>query len=879
MVENDVTILILASSQKGSSKYRLLAESVGYPVKTASSLKDVLTIVKSCENSVPLLLADIELLKDYSGFKRELPTILLISEADKDLIQEISFSTIYCYIVKGTEELTLVPTLQRAVSNFKAYEKQAYMYKKLSIELEEIIDHLPCPIFYKDLENRFIRVNKYIASQYNMTTEQLNGKSLYDLHSKEEADKYLEDDLAVINSGKPKLYYVEPWETEDGTKWVSTSKIPYFNDKGDCIGIIGISTDLTELKKTELALMEQGRLYKAILNNISDFIVRFDSKTRILYANHAAIKVGEFPPESYKMHTIYELGATSTFCSLLQRKIDTAFNSKEIVIFSFKTTIAGKKLYLEAKLCPELDKNGNVISIIGIARDLTERNRADQERLLLATAIEQAEEVVVITDTEGRINYVNPALEEITGYSRSEVLNKNPRIFQSGKHSEEFYKTLWSTINSGHTWRGRLINKRKDNSLYTEEATISPVRDGGGNIVYYVAVKRDISKELELEEQYYLSQKMEAIGLLAGGVAHDLNNLLTPILGYSELLEEDSTDSAMVREAISEIKEAGQKARELIAQLLAFGRKQSLETHILELNKVITSFQKLLIRTLHEDIKLECTLREDLPYIKADKGKVEQVIMNICVNAQYAMPDGGSLLIKTDEVYLDEVYSSVHRGVTPGRYIIMSISDTGCGMSRETCDKIFEPFFTTRGPGMGTGLGLSTVYGIIKQHGGNIWVYSEKGLGTVFKIYFPYADGVQESLVKRRKVHLQNGSETILLVEDNDKVRKLTITILKMRGYKVLSAANSYETESILSSSKESIDLLITDVVIPDSNGKKIYKLVSGYFPKVKVLYMSGYSNEVISHHGIIDNEIALIQKPFSVEGLVHKIREVIDSA
>lgn len=878
MVDVGFTILILASSKKRAEEQRILVKNAGYPAQTVSSLEELSAALKRLEDGFPLLIAEIELLKGEMDLKEVLPAIILVEEGDEQSIEKINFATIYCYIAKGTEELTLIPSLKRTIFNFKLCKQEKVLHKKTIKELEALIDHLPCPIFYKDKENRFIRVNRYIADKYNMTTEELRGKSLYELHAKDDADRYLEDDLEVIRSGKPKLYYVESWETDEGTRWVSTSKIPYFDSRGECIGIIGISTDQTELKQTELALMEQGRLYEAILNNISDYIVRFDQKGHVLYANPAVIRVGGFPTDSYKMHTLSELGATADFCSLLNSKLEMAFTRKEIIIFSFKTVIARKELFLEAKLCPELDSEGQVISVIGIARDLTERNRADQQRLILATAIEQAEEVVVITDPQGNINYVNPALEEITGYSRAEVLNKNPRLFKSGSHPEDFYKDLWSTICSGHTWRGRMVNKRKDGSLYTEEATISPVRDGGGNIVYFVAVKRDISKELELEEQYYLSQKMEAIGLLAGGVAHDLNNLLTPILGYSELLEEDISDFEMVKEAVNEIKEAGHKARELVGQLLAFGRKQALEAYILDLNQIIEEFYKLLRRTLHEDIKLDCTLQKGLPNIKADRGKLEQVIMNICVNAQYAMPDGGSLFIKTEEVNLDESYSSQHRGVVPGRYIMMSISDTGCGMSRDTCDKIFEPFYTTRGPGKGTGLGLSTVYGIIKQHGGNIWVYSEEGIGTVFKIYLPYADGVEQRVVKKSKGRLKKGSETILLVEDSEKVRKLTSTILKKRGYKVLSAASSYETENILTNSKEQIDLLITDVVIPDSNGKKIYKLVSSYFPTVKVLYMSGYSNDVISHHGIIDKEIALIQKPFSVEGLLHKVREVIDN-
>lgn len=883
--EKGIILLIEDKDKEGTAADLLINE--GYQVKRVSPGKASLELIDSEESSIELIITEAGSIKQLE--RKECPPIIILLEpGDKAIFNKASPLQIYSYVLKGTEATILIPTARAAINHYKRcrqnhsekniLESTQKKLLQLNSELESILDHIPEPIFYKDRENRFIRVNKYIADSYNMNKNELEGVSLFELHSAEEAQKFYADDLKVIESGIPKLNYIESWNTEEGQKWIKTSKIPINDESGECIGILGISIDLTALKRVEFALENSERLYGAIINNISDYIIRYDIDGHHLYGNQATLKAFGLTNEKFIGKTHRELGYPEELCRLWINKIREVYREGKIKLFSYMSSLDGKESHLEVKLCPEVDECDRVVTVIGIARDLTERTKVNRERLMLSTAIEQAEETVIITDTEGNINYVNPAVEQITGYSREEVLNRNPKIFSSGKHDDPFYKELWKTITAGQTWKGRITNKRKDGSFYTEDAVISPVRDVGGNIVNYVAVKRDISKELELEEQYYLSQKMEAIGLLAGGVAHDLNNLLTPILGYSELLLEDPPDEELLNESMTEIINAGQKAKEMVAQLLAFGRKQPLEARITDINQIVLEFQKLLRRTLHEDIEIKCSLADNLPYIKVDRGKLEQVIMNLCVNAQHAMPGGGLLHIETKEAYLDKIYASTHPGVTTGRYVMLSISDTGCGMDSETSDKIFEPFFTTRVKGEGTGLGLSTVYGIIKQHGGNIWVYSELGFGTTFKLYLPYAEGSKDvGKIKLKKKVKKSGTETILLVEDSENVRNLTKNVLIKRGYRVLSAASAYETESVLANNKETIHLLITDVVIPDSNGKKIFNMVSRYFPDIKVLYMSGYSSEVISHHGLIDREINFIQKPFSIEGLTLKVRAVID--
>jgi CheY-like chemotaxis protein len=382
-----------------------------------------------------------------------------------------------------------------------------------------------------------------------------------------------------------------------------------------------------------------------------------------------------------------------------------------------------------------------------------------------------------------------------------------------------------------------------------------------------------------LQEQLRQSQKMEAIGQLAGGVAHDFNNLLTVIHGYSELILNSLDDSSRLRQDVREIIHASEHASSLTRQLLAFSRKQVLQLKVLDLNAHVSNMDKMLRRMIGENIELMTLLAKDLGRIKADPGQIEQVILNLAVNARDAMLSGGKLTIETANIELDENYARSHIGVTPGRYVMLSVSDTGVGIAREVKERIFEPFFTTKEKGKGTGLGLSTVYGIIQQSGGNIWVYSEPGLGTTFKIYLPRIEEDTESL-KPSAVSTKSlqGSETILLVEDEEMVRKLACTILQKNGYKVLEAPNGEEALRIVQGQNGNpIHLMVTDVVMPGMSGRQLADRLERLRPEMKILYISGYTDNAIVHHGVLEKGIDYIQKPFTIEGLARKVREVLD--
>jgi nitrogen-specific signal transduction histidine kinase/FixJ family two-component response regulator len=399
--------------------------------------------------------------------------------------------------------------------------------------------------------------------------------------------------------------------------------------------------------------------------------------------------------------------------------------------------------------------------------------------------------------------------------------------------------------------------------------------------LYYDGLVEDVTERRQLEEQLRQAQKMEAVGRLAAGLAHDFNNLLTVVIGYSDLLMQRLSADDRLRPAMEEIKKAGEQAASLTRQLLAFSRKQALQPQVLDLSSLLSNVDKMLQRVIGEDIELVTHLPPGLGHVKADPGQIEQVIMNLALNARDAMPQGGQLTLEAANVELDSSYASSHESVVPGHFVMLAMSDTGTGMDAETQAHIFEPFFTTKEKGKGTGLGLSTVYGIIKQSGGNIWVYSEPARGTTFKIYLPRVDQAVELITPGELgvEELSQGSETILLVEDEEAVRSLAREVLECRGYHVLEAKGAIEALQVGEQHKERIHLLLTDVVMPQMSGRELAEHLAPLRPETKVLYMSGYADNAVVHHGLLDPGTALLQKPFTADALARKLREVLDSA
>ena len=506
------------------------------------------------------------------------------------------------------------------------------------------------------------------------------------------------------------------------------------------------------------------------------------------------------------------------------------------------------------------------------------RQSAEDSLRKLSRAVEQSADVVMVTDYAGVIEYVNPAFELLTGYSYQEVLGKNPRLLKSGEQGAEFYHELWQTILAGNVYRNILVNRKKNGDLYYVEQCISPVRDTAGCVTHFISNGRDLTERLRLEAQLLQAQKMDAIGRLAGGVAHDFNNLLTIITSYSELAL-DAVDSGSPLEAkLREILSAAGRAAQLTRQLLAFSRKQPQALRIVELNQVIAEITKTLSRLIGEDIRLTFKPGDNLGRVRVDPVQIEQILMNLAANSRDAMPQGGYLKIETSAVRLDDEYVHRKRAIIPiGKYVLVTVSDNGAGIPADHLPHIFEPFYTTKPSGKGTGLGLATVYGIVKQNRGFIWAYSEPDMGAVFKIYVPcVADRAPNTDAPPLKLEAAaHGTETVLLVEDEDSVRRATAEFLSLHGYTVLEAKDGLDALAVAKSYGSTIHLVVTDVVMPNMSGGQLAKELEIRCPETKVLFVSGYAGQTVVDHRV-DVETNFLQKPFSLKQFSSKIREVL---
>ena len=499
---------------------------------------------------------------------------------------------------------------------------------------------------------------------------------------------------------------------------------------------------------------------------------------------------------------------------------------------------------------------------------------------------ENAKDAIYIHDLTGRYIMVNKAGEELIGYSRAEILQMRISDVVPRNGLDHIHARLKEKLADHSLTIYEVEAIRKDGSRVPIEVSSRLIYENGVPVAVQGSA-RDITERKRSEEalrasqlQLQQSQKLEAIGQLAGGVAHDFNNMLTAIIGYTDLSLRRVGLENPIRRNLEETKKAAERAASLVRQLLAFSRKQILEPKVLDLNDVVKDMHKMLTRLIGENIKLATRLETDLGSVKADPCQVEQIIVNLVVNARDAMPRGGRVTIETANVALDDQFAvKKHVSVKPGEYVMLAVSDTGSGMDQETQARIFEPFFTTKEVGKGTGLGLSTVYGIVKQSGGNIWVYSEQGLGTVFKVYLPRIDDATASTIARQsqETSAPRGTETILLVEDEDVVRGLTRKILMQAGYNVLDAKGGDEAIRLCHAHAGPIDLLLTDVVMPEVSGKEVADRLLELRPSIRVLYMSGYTDEAIVQHGVLDANVKFIQKPFTWVGLTRKVREVLN--
>ncbi|MEJ2717497.1 MAG: PAS domain S-box protein, partial [Deltaproteobacteria bacterium] len=586
-------------------------------------------------------------------------------------------------------------------------------------------------------------------------------------------------------------------------------------------------------------LRDSQRKLRSLLDSSPEPIVVYNARGISLFVNSAFVRTFGWSREEV---TGKRIDYVPDECAQETREtLARLFRGEKVPPFETKRmTKDGRILDIHISSAPYRDKNGGIGGHIVTLRDVTAYKQAEGERLLLAAAVEQAAEAIMITDREGKILYLNPAFQKITGFSREEAIGHRPSLLRSGKHSDQFYQRLWATLKKGQPWKGRFVNRKKDGQIYQEDATISPVRDSSGKIVNYVAVKRDVTHEVKLEKQLQIAQKMEAVGSLAAGIAHDFNNLLTVIQGFTEMLLLDKHPGDPEHDDLGKILQAAENGADLVRRLAAFTRGGKVSRKHVDLNSLLEEVKDLLERTLPKMIELDLQLDKDIHKVRADKNQIEQVLLNLAVNAKDAMPHGGRLSFTTENVMVDEERPGEHVGVKSGTYVLLVVADSGHGMEKEILDHIFEPFYTTKQPGAGTGLGLAAVYNTVKQHGGFIDCSSKPGVGTTFRVYWPASGGDVEERQAKPPTEIKGGSETLLFVDDDRYIRDLASKTFTRAGYKVLTASNGHEALDIFARKQHEISLVILDLVMPEMGGERCLEELLKIDPEAKTLIASG---------------------------------------
>jgi two-component system cell cycle sensor histidine kinase/response regulator CckA len=629
-------------------------------------------------------------------------------------------------------------------------------------------------------------------------------------------------------------------------------------------------------------LQKNLSLLQGITEGTSDIIYVKDSQGRYLMMNSAGARFLGRSIAEVMGKDASQVFPAETAPMILGRD-RSVMQSGQTETYEENLVVAGvTRTYLSSK-GPYRDANGEIIGLLGISRDISDRKQVEEEiqksEQKLRIHVEHTPLAVIEWDADHRVASWNPAAERMFGYPRAEAMGRHASFIvppQFREHVERVGKELLTKKGGGRSTNDNITKNGKTISC---EWYNTPLVGEGGVVLGVASLVHDVTERVALEEKLRQSEKMEAIGRLAGGVAHDFNNLLTVILGYTQIMMDGVPSGSRLANATDQIKSAADRAAGITGQLLAFSRKQVRSPQLIDLNNVMMNLDSMLRRLIGEDIEVLSVPGSPLGTVNADPGQIEQVLMNLALNARDAMPSGGTLTLETANVQLDDAYAHEHQPVEPGAYVMLAVSDTGIGMSPETLARIFEPFYTTKEQGKGTGLGLATVYGIVKASGGYVWVYSELGQGTTFKIYLPRVDQPAHAVSPEKTVSsVQGGTETILLVEDDPQLIQLSSTVLANCGYKVLAAASPEEALTLCRANQANINLLVTDVVMPKMNGRQLAEEVTRICPSVRLLYVSGYTSNAIVHYGVLDAGLWFLPKPFSLSALVAKVREILDA-
>jgi PAS domain S-box-containing protein len=757
-------------------------------------------------------------------------------------------------------------------------------------QLSVMVEQSPVSIVITNPAGIIEYVNPKFTDLTGYTSEQAIGRNPRILKSGRQSREVYQRMWSEITSGRVWRGELHNRKRSGILYWEEVTISPIVDDRGAITHFVGIKEDITQRKEAEAALRESEQQLSQIIATspgvICSFRLRPDGTTCLPFASERIEEIYGLRAESLRedaapifalMHPDDSENVRRTIAESAQTL--TPWHCE----FRVRNPQKGE-IWLEGYSMPHREADGSVLWH-GILQDVTERKRSEDElrwkTAFLEAQVDSSPDGILVVDSQGRKILQNQRLIDLFRVPESIVADADDsklREYVTGQaKNPAHFAARVAQLYSNQDEIGRDEIELVDGKVIDRYS--APVRDRNGRYYGRTWTFRDLTERRNLEAQFQQSQKMEAIGQLAGGVAHDFNNLLSVIMLYSEMMALGIAQDHPIQNSISEIQQAAQHAASLTRQLLVFSRQQVLEPKVLDLNAVVSDSEKMLRRLIGEDISLVAQLSPHLNAVKIDPGQVNQVIMNLAVNARDAMPQGGRLTIETKNVELDKTFASTHTESRPGSYVLLTITDTGSGMPPEVRARIFEPFFTTKGIGRGTGLGLSVVHGIVKQSGGHLDVYSEVGVGTSFKIYLPaIAENLSHTAAKQF-VRTSRGTETVLLVEDDDAVRRLTIFALEHLGYTVLKAASGAEALRLMEDKTPKIDLLLTDVVMPQMSGRQVADALRKTRPDLKVLYQSGYTDDAIVRHGILQAEVDFLQKPYTLAALAAKVREVLDRA
>jgi len=670
---------------------------------------------------------------------------------------------------------------------------------------------------------------------------------------------------------------------KDGViRWVENTPVLHRNQSGTLISYDGLIRDITERKNAEDTMLNTLSLLNATLQSTADGILVVDSVGKIEAFNRKFVQMWRIPESIINsrdddkaiMFVLDQLKDPGGFLSKV-RELYSQPDAESYDVLEFKDGRVFERYSQPQKI------GGNVVGRVWSFRDVTDQKRAEdslrESEQKYRSLFEESKDVVYISTPAGKFLDINNAGVELFGYSSKEELLQIdiPRDLYVSPDDRMHFQNL--LLKQGYVKDYEVVFKKKEGEHVTVLLTATAVPDETGEIAAYRGIMKDITERKRLEEQLLQAQKMEAIGQLAGGIAHDFNNILTAIIGFGNLLKMETEKDDPLRSYITQILDSAARAANLTQALLAFSRKQIISPRPVNLNEIIRGIDRLLSRLIGEDVELSTLLTDKDLIIMADSGQIDQVLMNLATNSRDAMPEGGRLIIRTELTEFDSEFVKAHGFGQPGHYALITVEDTGHGMDEKTRERIFEPFFTTKDVGKGTGLGLAMAYGIIKQHNGYFTVYSELNEGTIFKIYLPLIKSKVTYTALTRVPTPLGGKETILVAEDNDQVRELIRKVLSGYGYEVLEAVDGEDAIRIFKKNRDSIQLLILDVIMPKKNGKEVYKQIKKERPDMEAIFTSGYTADIVHNKGILEKGLNFILKPLSPEELLRKVRKVLD--